>query len=526
MNLDLKTKEIKKSLHGNNSVVMAPVSLGFAAGILLYLTFVFQGLASPEGGYHWQFIMKFALAFLVVGGPNIFIFESWVSKELTKASRVLAWDGDESKMSDREAVESLTALLDFPHRFIIRFIVQWIIGGSLLVGFFMLLYQVPWMVGGLFMVGVVLLLCLMSTFHYFVIKSTYTAKLEEGLAKVPNYFERREFARRRVTYRRKILIYILVLVGAMTWVTTHLSLAGHARSINMQRDQFLSERIKKEGEYLESSLERGDSRGILKTAVSFILGGNVEHAYLLNGEGENLLGDDLPPLDRELIERTRMSPEPAPSALSARHWREVASAVFSARYWSDDFLAFRKPLVVEVTDRTMHAYAGGRQYTVTADHIGEKWRLVTIQPQPGNLSQALLLLAMVTIVVVLSFFFARYMQREIMAPLTRIIQSSKDVAAGDLSDPPPIMADDEMGEMAVNHLKMVASIRAMVEQIGQAANSVDGAANEIVKRVEDVSEGSQAQSVAVEETTAAITEMNQTIGNIAESVDALASSAE
>jgi len=530
MNLEQRTSETVSRLHRGNSRVMMPVTVSAVIGIIVYITIVFQGLRGPSSPFHFQVFVKIIICFLVIGAPNIVIFEMWVRKTLLSACRVLAWDGTPGEMSDREAVQSIESLLDFPHKFTFRFIIHWIVAAPLIVTALRIFYAIPPMELVFLGVGSCSILCIMSVFHYFLIKRVYSERLNEALPKFPSYYQRPELAEKRIRYRTKVLVFILVLVGAMTWVTTHLSISGRSRSVDLQRDQFLGKRIKQEGEFLESSLRRGDTKLMIKNAVNFILGGNVENAYILDREGNELQGKNIPPGHKEIIESIRTEPGfsfTSFSALfSAEYWKETASALFSLEYWTRNFFDLNKILLVRATDRVMHVYTGKGQATVTVDFIGDRWRLVTIQPLAGATAQAALLIMMVGVALALSFLFAHFMQGEIMSPLSKLIDSSRRVASGDLSDPPTVMADDELGELAVHHLRMVSSIKSMVEQIQNAARAVDSSSHEIVEKTEQMLKGSEDQSVAVEETTAAITQMNQTMGNIGESVQTLATSAE
>jgi methyl-accepting chemotaxis protein len=507
---------------------MTPITVAFALGIVVYVTVVLQGLQPPEPiadsmSFAWDWlvfwgaaILRIVVLFLIVGvGINTTLFELWSNRRNRELSRVLAWDGDYSTLSKEEALESILNLLDFPHRFVIRFIVQWLICAPLLVFSLRFFYGVPVLNLSRISLGVAAILCLMATIHYFVVKSFYIQQIGPALAKFPSYFERPELGAPRIHYRGKILIYILVLVGAITWITTHLSIAGQIRSACYQVDEYLNQRIKELGPNLESSLERNESQSMLNVGVLGIMGED-KYAYILNEKRENLLGREVPALERSIMDKVKAIAQAQPK----KTWTQWIKGLFF------------QPLVIRITDRVYLAFADGRQYTVSVDPLGkdDRWHLVSIQPQSRSLAQLTTqmgpILAMFVVALILSLIFAQAMQREMTAPLTRIIESSKLVESGDLSDPKPIVADDEVGVLAAHHLRMVHSIKNMVRQIGQAASAIETATDLIAERTDEMALGSESQSVAVEETSAIIAEMNQTIASIAESVDTLASSAE
>ncbi|HUT52425.1 MAG TPA: methyl-accepting chemotaxis protein [bacterium] len=535
-------EDIRKTasfLQKNTAKKMTPITLAFAAGIVVYITVVLQGLQPPEPmtdvpafakdwAVFWFLVMlRVFVLFLIFGmGINTLLFEIWSSARNREVARILAWEGDYATMSQEDALKSLLALLDFPHRFVLRFIAQWLIFAPALVFSLRLFYSLPLLNLLRISLGVAAILCLMATMHYFVVKSFYIEQLGPALAKFPSYFERPELGFARINYRAKILLYILVLVGSITWITTHLSIAGQIRSSCYQVDEYVAQRVREIGSNLESALERNENSAILNSGAIGILG-DSKYAYLLDEAQNNLLekvvagdGGRHTTLEVPAVERSIMDKIPALAGKSP----EQDEGFFRGLFF--------QPLVTRVTDRVYIAYAKREQYTVTVDPLGKsgRWRLVSIQPQTRSVAQLTTqmgpILAMFVVALILSLIFAQAMQREMTAPLTRIIDSSKQVESGDLSDPKPIVADDEVGVLAAHHLRMVHSIKNMVRQIGQAAESIETATEGIAERTDEMALGSQAQSVAVEETSAIIAQMNQTIASIAESVDTLASSAE
>jgi methyl-accepting chemotaxis protein len=536
VSLEDKIGEVASALQKETARKMTPVTVSFIFGILIYFTVVLQGLQPPEsavefGPFLWSWIinwwsvaLKLLFLFVVMGGLNTLIFELWSRRQLKVVAGILAWDGDTGAMSRERVTQSLLALLDFPHRFIVRFIVQWFIVTPLLFLCLKIFYAFPWLTLFQIAMGVTLILSLMVVLHYFFIKDYYTRRLGEALRKYPTYFQEPALAAARVAYNRKILLYILVLVCSITWITTHISLSGQQRSVSYQRHEILGQRIDEIGPHLESSLERNESSSFFKLAVINILG-ETTYAYLLDNEGNNLLERDVPgekrttgeiySLERSIMERIPVLDMKKPERSFGRKIKGL----------------FFRPLVLRITDRIMMAYAGGEQYTVTVDPIGRtgNWHLVSIRPQAGYshfLAQMGPVLAMFGVGLVLSLMFAAFMRREVMTPLARITDSSKRIESGDLSDPAPILADDEIGVLAVHHMRMASSVRDMVRQIGQAADSIETATEKIAERAQEMAHGSESQSVAVEETSATIAQMNHSIAEIAESVDTLASSAE
>jgi methyl-accepting chemotaxis protein len=520
--LDTRAAEIASSLQKGNFFNMTPITLTAVAGVIVYVIFVFQGLRPPEG-ISWPFFMgifllKLAISFAVIGGTNLYIFWAWVRRELLRMSRVLAWDGNSTVLPEREAMECLLALLDFPHRFASRSLVQLVITSPILVFSMLFFFAFPVLTMCRLSLGVISIMCLMSIFHYFKIKGIYSRPLSEALVKFNNYYERPELATKRIRYGTKIFIYIVVLVGSTALLTTHLSFIGQIRSADLQSDDFMDQRVGIFGADLKRSLARGASPTELEATIDAMLGGNVDQAYLLDERGVDRLGKVIPALDQAILNQIPgLSPAAVPASIADLFRPPMLKRIFSPY----------QCLVVRITDRVLHAFADRKQFVVTVDPFGDRIRLVTIKPQEKITAELMApIFTMFVVALVLSSLFAYFMQGELLNPLQRVIESSKAVAAGDLRAAVPIMADDEMGELATHHLRMVANIRAMVSQIAQASAAIESASAQIADRTGEMTEGSEAQSVGVEETSAALAEMNQTIGNIAESVDTLAASAE
>ncbi len=521
MSFDSKTKEIANNLQKGNTKAMTPITLIHIAAIFIYIVVAFQGLVTPAKGFYFEFMAKVILCLVAVVVGNTVIFEIWVSRKLRVASKILAWDGDYKTLPEDQVVTSLIALIDFPHQFIIRFLTQWVIMppfAYLMIRFF---YAIPWQDLLYVTLGTIAILTLMSTLHYFSIKALYDKPLAEALHKYPTFFQRPELAKRRVAYGRKVFIYLLILVGAMTWITIHLNIVGRTRTFTLQRDSFMEEQVKVYGSDLAKSITNAVSPNVLNASTNVLLGSSDESAFIFDDQGDELLG-------RELSELHRKIKDEIPQISSTLQKTSAGQSI-------KKFFSFNRILVIRITDRVMLAYTGNNQYIVTVDELKESAQspvaatLLTIKPR-FRLSQMVLAqtvswMVMFIIALLFSIIFAHYIQREMMQPIFELISSSKQVASGDLSASTPVMADDELGELSVYHLRMVASLSQMVKQVEEAAVSVDQASIQISERTADMAHGSQTQSVAVDETSASIMQMNQSIANIAQSADTLAGSA-
>jgi methyl-accepting chemotaxis protein len=536
MEFETETRQIKNRLHKMNSKVMTPVTLSFAAAMVVYVVAVMHWLISPDNpspaGF-WDYVdyyffasalLKIVFLFLLIGGTNTLIFELWVTGQAERMAKVLAWNGDPKQLPESEVVDSILAIIDFPHRFILRFIGQWLVAAPALIFSLRIFYSLPFASLAYNAIGVTAIMCLMGAFHFISLKAAYNPYLSEALRKYPGFFKHPAFAHKRISYRRKVLIYLIVLVGSVMWITTHLSLIGQELSECYQRDRYIERRMSANGSTLAATLATNAGASSIDYFVKGIKLDETERLYILDDHGMNQVGeekldpagnvigrDPILPLDRQIMDQIPRLPQTAaPKSFVVRH--------------------LSQPLVVKITHRTAIAYVGGAKYIVSADPIGARWCLVTIRPFEMTWLQYSFqmgpVLTTFVFALILSFLFAQSMQYEVMSTVSRIIDSSTQIESGDLSEPAPIMSDDELGELAVHHLKMVASVRTIIRKIGDAANQTEAATAQIDLLTEEMARGSEAQSLAVDETSATIAQMNQTIGNIAESVDTLATSAE
>ena len=100
------------------------------------------------------------------------------------------------------------------------------------------------------------------------------------------------------------------------------------------------------------------------------------------------------------------------------------------------------------------------------------------------------------------------------------------MAEGNLSGTVTVISQDEMGVLARGHIRMVSRLRAMLGRISEASVSLEKASHQMTDQTQEVGAGASTQAASVEETSAAMEEMNQTIQGIAESIETLARSAE
>jgi methyl-accepting chemotaxis protein len=463
----------------------------------------------------WGVIAYILIAFLLLGGLNTFIFELWVGRTLEKAVRVIvAAPGTQPQLTSAEATKSLVILLEFPFRFCLRFVIHWLIVAPIMVFLQRLFYGYPWTTLLNLALGAFLILSLMSLFHYFVIKALYQPYLTQALKNFPALIHQHELARRRVSYRGKVFLYMLVLVATMTWLASQIALVIQQEATELDRGRLFQHQVDLLGDTLLKERTAPSSPDALLTLLDRLRLDPQHSIYLMDREARNLLGSNLTELHKRILYRL---PEINAGA------REE-----DPRWYH---LHFNRILLLQLGPQVIRALADGNDYTLTLASLDQgRMLLINLSPQKlrfGELKGKIFsILGIFGAGLFLAGIFAWFMSRELLSPLHGVIASMGQVAEGNLRDREPILSDDETGELAVHHYRMVDSLRQMIERIGRASSSIEAASARIGKRTLEMAEGSSAQAASVEETSAGMTEMNSTIRAIAESVETLAGTAQ
>ena len=100
----------------------------------------------------------------------------------------------------------------------------------------------------------------------------------------------------------------------------------------------------------------------------------------------------------------------------------------------------------------------------------------------------------------------------IIKPLKRLSESSKQIAAGDLTvDVSVESSNDELGEMTRSFKSMVDNLRETVRGVGEASEAVASASSQISASTEEMAAGAQEQTSQASEVASAVEEMTKTI---------------
>ncbi len=112
------------------------------------------------------------------------------------------------------------------------------------------------------------------------------------------------------------------------------------------------------------------------------------------------------------------------------------------------------------------------------------------------------------------FFFAT--RRMVLAPLQRITEVSRQMAAGQISERLSVTSTDEIGGVMESFNAMADNLTTVVRRLGEASASVNAIAQSMSTASEQMSEGSSRQAGSVEEVSAS---MEQMVSNIQQNAD-------
>ena len=117
--------------------------------------------------------------------------------------------------------------------------------------------------------------------------------------------------------------------------------------------------------------------------------------------------------------------------------------------------------------------------------------------------------------VALVWAFAWFIISKILKSVAGLSDVTGKAAEGDLSQDVPVLTQDEVGQMAQGFNKMMDDLRRIAGQIKGMTNTLASSSEEVSATTEALSKGAKDQSRQTEQTAAAITEVSQTVLDVA-----------
>jgi methyl-accepting chemotaxis protein len=117
--------------------------------------------------------------------------------------------------------------------------------------------------------------------------------------------------------------------------------------------------------------------------------------------------------------------------------------------------------------------------------------------------------------VAIGWAFAIMTIRKITKSITTVSEVTGKAAEGDLTQDVPVLTDDEVGVMAQGFNKMMEDLRRIAGQIKGMTNTLASSSEEVSATTEVLAKGAKDQSRQTEQSAAAITEVSQTVMDVA-----------
>lgn len=104
-----------------------------------------------------------------------------------------------------------------------------------------------------------------------------------------------------------------------------------------------------------------------------------------------------------------------------------------------------------------------------------------------------------------------YIIRSIIKPLGNLIIGARKIGTGDLSEPVPVLSNDELGQLAISFNDMRESLRSILAEFGQASEQVAAASEELTASAEETGKSTQSVAEAIQEVAAGSEKQTQDV---------------
>ncbi len=165
----------------------------------------------------------------------------------------------------------------------------------------------------------------------------------------------------------------------------------------------------------------------------------------------------------------------------------------------------------------------GKQTVVAARGEQEK----AIGAVNGMINNSLTMIMVIgAIAILLGFGFGYWIYRAIAIPLAHLICSAGEISSGNLNCTIETGRSDEIGLVQRAMAEMVASLRTIAERIGGATSSMASGSEELSSTAVTLEHGTVDQTARIEHSAVAISQMSQTINDVARNAHQTAGTAE
>jgi len=191
------------------------------------------------------------------------------------------------------------------------------------------------------------------------------------------------------------------------------------------------------------------------------------------------------------------------------HYRGTFADLITARAKSANAFELDKVLA-QGADKTLREAIKKMEELATVNY-NAKQKAVNYSAAFVNLLQ----IALALIAIVSGLIAGSMIIKKIIASISAVNAAAKQVSQGDLSQEVPVTSTDEIGDMAASFNVMIKNVRRVVEQINTATSTLAASSEELSATSEELSKGSNDLATQTEQVVTAMTEVSQTIMDMA-----------
>lgn len=390
--------------------------------------------------------------------------------------------------------QSLVTMVTWPSILVLIMITVWVVFFKFPLGMMALLFS-----------GALCASMLIAVFRFYFFKRGLEETRAHILHCYPGYWRDPVLQEVKLGLRPKLLFSFTFLMLITMYVVAVLAFMDAGRAVMFQWGESQKKHIMNELKDVTNQLVEATTPDERANLLEPIISQTEGTIFLVNRDGESQLPGEIGENEKEAL-------------------RKIAKLSFSLDH--DILIApFAKDKDI------IYSSERGKLAVSVRLELPETDYLVIVRAKYDDLRALLGQMVTMSVLVVvfavfLSVFFTKVASDDVINPVKTLGRVVEKVSRGELAEEIGIATQDELGILAVNVKRMMENLRGMILQISQAAASVETATLSIVEGFKRVSEGSRMQSSSVDETSAAMDEMNASIKGIGENVETLASTAQ
>jgi methyl-accepting chemotaxis protein len=262
------------------------------------------------------------------------------------------------------------------------------------------------------------------------------------------------------------------------------------------------------GAQKELSLNAENELGIaVQGYKNYLIRGDEKYAKQFR-EYTQLLGNDLAKYGKLVSsDEGRNAHDTAKQTLD--EYEQVIDKLIEARKKTHDIVALDNGSVVGIGMRLRLALED--MGNIAADNYGNTKK--KLDRKVAKLNMVQYLLALVTVIGSITLFVL--IVRELLKSAFAINAAAEAASNGNLAADIQVRSRDEIGEVAGSFNRMIKNFRHIVGEINTATNSLVGSSEQLLGTSDDMHKGSQNLSSQADQVVTAITEVSQTIMDMA-----------